>query len=463
MSKFAKVAVIGHRDGEAAGDAARLRRRTPRSSPSCPASRRPDRHRRLPDVRELRHQALPPGVRADRRRHPARRDRRLSPADPAFLAGSGGARGSIPRPIDRVEEVPGAVGWCLAGRLGRASAPGRRVSLGREAAVSVRQRPLAFAASLIVYGLLVCAASVIARSRSGTRDSSRLSALSTSSRRRCVVAALYGVSRATGVDVVDTGVHHGYPWLPLWLAAAAGVFVVVVGNALETLRGRRRAPRARAARHAPRRRAGGPLRSARLPSRKPGDVRLFEEGQIVPDRTWSATGPSRGVTSSVAQGVLHDVVGGLVGTWVFEDSRWGIVAGQTHAPRAARVGRRLLPVRVPVRLQLAVSPRQPGVVVTGWMTRRRAARPGSMSSAHVRFLLLPFVLLLLVALCVRATPLRAVAFTALMVLQVIVTPEALAAAIACLGTLVLFELVLLRAGYGLAVGLSRVRYCLAAG
>ena len=61
----------------------------------------------------------------------------------------------------------------------------------------------------------------------------------------------------------------------------------------------------------------------------------------------------------VAHGFLHDVVDGLVGTEVFEDSRWGFRRRADAARRAALVGRPLLPLRVPLRGELALPARHP--------------------------------------------------------------------------------------------------------
>ena len=72
-----------------------------------------------------------------------------------------------------------------------------------------------------------------------------------------------------------------------------------------------------------------------------------------------------------------------------------------------------------------------------------------------RFLLLPFALVLLAALLQRTTVVRAAGFTLLLVIQVIVTPEAMVAAAAFIGTLVLFEGVYYERGRGLRAGFRR--------
>ena len=95
----------------------------------------------------------------------------------------------------------------------------------------------------------------------------------------------------------------------------------------------------------------------------------------------------------VVHGLLHDIGTGLFGSAVIEDSRWGVVAGREAAHRAALVGRALLPVRLPLLVELAVPARDAAA---------RRHGPAS-SSIHYRLGLIPLVLLLLAALLHRPT------------------------------------------------------------
>jgi hypothetical protein len=376
-----------------------------------------------------------------------------------LLAGRQVARGPIPRPLEQVEEVREAHGWRLAGvSAGRALLVA--VVLAFEVALSVGNGRLAFASTLLGYGLLLGVAALLVARRSGRRLPEVVGALNLFAA-SAVVAALYGVSRATRVDVSSSGVRHDYPWLPLWLAAfGTAVVLLVVGTAW------RRCADA-AARSALERRVlvlvvapvGLFVLLASLPGSL-GTLDAFEEGQVLAGSNLVQHGAVPWRDLLMAHGVLHDVFGGLVGTWVFEDSRWGVAAGQTmFLEPLAWIGVYYLCAFLFGSNWLYLLGSQ-ALVVTGCLSV-----PGTsqLSSAHVRFLLLPLVLLLLVALLRRATLVRAAAFTALLALQVVVTPEALAAAAAYLGTIVLFEIYYYERGTGFGAGFRRIRYCGAAG
>ena len=127
---------------------------------------------------------------------------------------------------------------------------------------------------------------------------------------------------------------------------------------------------------------------------------LYEEGQTLAaaERTREGAFPWRDLL--VAHGLLHDVGQGLVGFRLFEDSRWGLVAGQDVL---------LLPIA-----WLAVYYLSAYLLWANWLVlagTQLLIFTGHVSEVQVRFLLLPVVLLLLAALLQRATPPRAVAFT----------------------------------------------------
>lgn len=356
----------------------------------------------------------------------------------------------FPPPSSRVEDLPVARGWGeRAVALGRMLFVG--AVLGLEAGVVLR--PLGalgvVVALAVLYSVLVAlAALLLARLTSRTpRDLvSLLNALGAST----TVVALYGVSRATRVDVASTGAVHDYPWLPIWLALAGGAaslvwlsrqlgrterFGTVERNALLLV--------------------VGPVALFLLVASLPGalgTVDLYEEGQVLAasDLVRDGSFPWRDVL--VAHGLLHDVAGGLVGTQLFEDSRWGVVAGQTMV---------LEPLTWVALYYLCAY-----LFGANWLyllLTQLVVISGHVSPVHVRFLLLPLVLLVLVALLKKATVVRAAAFTSLLALQVVVTPEAIAAAVAYLGTLVVFELYYYERGTGPWRGFRRAWLCLASG
>jgi len=372
-----------------------------------------------------------------------------------LFAGTSPARRSIPRPLAQVEDVPEAVGRHVGGVVaGRALLVA--VVLSLEAAVSVRDGRLGFTLTLAAYGLMLGLTTLLVVRRTGRTFLDTVSSINLLG--ACaVVPALYGVSRATAVTVVSTGAPRGYPWLPLWLAAGGTVvLLLVVGTAF------RRCADA-AARRALERRvlilAVAPVGLFVLLASIPGSLGtldVFEEGQVLAGSHLVADGAIPWRDILVAHGMLHDVFGGLVGSRVFEDSRWGVAAGQSLLLEpVAWIGIYYLCAFLFGSNWLYLLGSQ-ALVVVGWMSV-----PGTwhLSSAHVRFLLLPFVLLLLAALLRRATRTRAAVFTALLGLQVVVTPEALAAATAYIGTIALFELYYYERGTGLWAGFPRIRYC----
>jgi hypothetical protein len=180
-----------------------------------------------------------------------------------------------------------------------------------------------------------------------------------------------------------------------------------------------------------------------------GATDAFEEGQMLAGSHLIQEGLVPWRDLLLAHGLLFDVGNGLVGAELIEDSRWGIAAGLT-----------LLVVPLSwVALYYLCS----YLVGANWLFllgTQALIVTGDLFIVHTRFLLIPFVLVLLAALLQRATLGRAVAFTFVLVTQVIVTPEALVAALACIGTLVLFESVYYERGRGLMAGFRRTRLVL---
>ena len=364
------------------------------------------------------------------------------------LVGPLGPWGPIPRPIGRFEGIP-----ALTGRRESAVAVGRTLFvglvLGLELAIAMRaSAALALAATLTYGGGVALVASIAA-----ARGHDRLTATRVVNTLAAPVsiAALYGVSRGTRVTVASTGAVHEYRWLPAWLAfGAAAVLLGFLARRAARLESR---AESNDLERAVLLLVVAPVCVFLLTATLPGaldELDSFEEGQILAAASLVQEGffPWRDLI--VAHGVLSDVFRGLVGFHVFEDSRWGFVAGeQVLLQPLAWVGVYYLCAYL---------------FWTNWLylfVTQLFVVAGALVAIEVRFLLIPFVLLLLAALLAKPTAARAAAFTSLLAVQVIVTPEALAAAVAYLGTLVLFELYYYERGSVLALGFRRVWLCAA--
>ena len=128
-------------------------------------------------------------------------------------------------------------------------------------------------------------------------------------------------------------------------------------------------------------------------------------------------------------GLLHDIGTGLFGSAVIEDSRWGGSSpGRSCSSCPSWVALYYLCAYLFWSNWLFLLGSQILVVT------------GSLFVVHYRLGLIPLVLLLLAALFHRPTVIRAVAFTSLLFVQLIVTPEAIWAAPMYLLVIVLFEL-----------------------
>jgi hypothetical protein len=226
------------------------------------------------------------------------------------------------------------------------------------------------------------------------------------------VAALSLVSAQTAIRVLsDNSVHH-YPWFPVWLGVP--LTAAVLAWVLVSLR---HATAARTA--AIERRAvlliAAPLAIFVLAAHLPGDsgpISLYEVGELLTETKLVLHGwlPWRDVI--VTHGLLVDVARIAVGWGIFGNSYWGALAGSsvifipltivaTYSLLAYLVGRNW-PLLVVGAL----------IFLGTWL-----------GVADARFLLWPFVLLLLAATLKRFTRVRAAALGVLAVVQAILTPE----------------------------------------
>jgi hypothetical protein len=242
------------------------------------------------------------------------------------------------------------------------------------------------------------------------------------------VFGLYFVSQATTMHVFATGNVYEYPWFPLWLAlllTACLVAVAVIGT----------------------RRAGGRLHSlerrfvllvpapvllllvlAQLPGEL-GVLDFFHEGEGLAAAEQTADGAVPWRDLMFIHGFLHDVIAPAVGLELFGNNRWGGAAGASVLVFPAYwLGQYFLSVYLFERNVLFLLGTQLAVVF------------GLTRDAHIRFVLLPFALLLLAAVLRKPTWPRMAGLAAVVVTQTVVSPEATIFVPACFVVLGLYEL-----------------------
>jgi hypothetical protein len=366
-----------------------------------------------------------------------------------LFVGRQAGRGPVPRVLPRVEEAPVPLGrrrlLVAGGRAGLVS-----VVLGLEGAsvASGREQEIFWLTAVGYLAAVSATAWIVAR---GTgRDAVDVASCINTVAAPLTVMGLYAVSESTQVTVSATGAVHEYPWLPLWLAAgvaAALLVVAVLGLAHAETEALRSAVERRALLLvvAP---VGVFLFMASLPGAM-GPTDAFEEGQTLAGSELVRDGLVPWRDLLMAHGLLFDVGSGLVGAELVDDSRWGIFAGLTLI---------VYPLSWVALYYLCAS-----LFGANWLFllgTQLLVFTGDLFVVHTRFLLLPFVLVLLAALLASATVARAVAFTSLLAVQVIVTPEAMVAAVAFVGALVVFECVYYERGRGVLAGFRRTLLCL---
>ena len=267
-----------------------------------------------------------------------------------------------------------------------------------------------------------------------------------------LVAGLWFLSRSTEVEVAASGDVHRYPWIPAWLAAAAALAVLaVLAVALRRRQGRvaiqgleRTAVLLVAA----------PVALFVFMAALPGELGTFdsyEEGQAVAAAELVRDGAFPWRDLMLTHGLMFDVVRGLVGFAVFDDSRWGLVAADDVL---------LVPLAWVGLYYLCAY-----LFWTNWLFllgTQLLVVSGVVTAIETRLILVPVVLLLLAALLAKPSTPRAVAFTFVLVLQLIVTPEALVLAVAALATLAAFEFSYRETDSPLVARYRRIALCLAA-
>jgi hypothetical protein len=355
----------------------------------------------------------------------------------------------LPGPVARVEEIPPVEGWrTWAVEAGRWLFVGAVVGL--EIAVLLGGGWVVAAATSIVYSAGVFAVAWLV-TRADRGDGLAVARALTALTTPFLVAGLWGLSRSTEVEVTSSGALHRYAWLPGWIAvpAAAGLLAVLV-YAL-----RQRGLRAAASLE---RLAvvlvAAPVGLFLLLADLPGELGVFdsfEEGQGLAGAQLVRDGAFPWRDLMVTHGPLYDIGRGLLGFALFDDSRWGLVAGD-HVL--------LIPLA-----WIAVYYLCAYLFWTNWLYllgTQLLVVTGVVTALETRFLLVPIILLLLAALLAEPSVTRAVAFTAVLFLHAVVTPEALIVGVAALVTLAAFEFSYSRRGRAVAVRYRRVALCLVA-
>jgi hypothetical protein len=243
------------------------------------------------------------------------------------------------------------------------------------------------------------------------------------------VLGLHPVSEATQMHVLDTGNVHDYPWFPLWLALplAAGLLAVAV-TAIR---------RADARIHSLERRfvllVPAPVLLLLVLARLPGElgpIDLFHEGELLAAAELTADGAFPWRDLMFIHGLLHDVIAPALSLELFGNNRWGGAAGASVLVFPAYwLSQYFLSVYLFGRNVLFLLGTQVAVVL------------GLIQHAHIRFVLLPFALLLLAAVLGKPTWPRMAGLAAVIATQTVVAPETTIFIPACFVVLGLYELV----------------------
>jgi hypothetical protein len=303
------------------------------------------------------------------------------------------------------------------------------------------------------YTLLAClAASAAGRLRRAPRDFWARLALANVLAVPLCFAGLYWVARSTQVTIESTGEVHTYTWLPWWLAVP-GTGLLLAWS----ISGAR--SREAALVHAHERRlvllVAGPvmllLFLAALPGALP-PMDMFHDGEPLAGAHLTDQGAFPWRDLIFIHGLLNDVAFPQIGFELFEESRWGFVAGNVVLVAPLYwISLYYLCVYLFRRNWLFLVGTQVAVVL------------GVIFEGHLRFVLLPVALLLFAALLLKPTLLRAAAFTAAVFVQAVVTPEAGLAAVALLAAVVLFDVFYHDRGRSVFANFRRTALCAASG
>jgi hypothetical protein len=328
--------------------------------------------------------------------------------------------------VEDLRESP-VPGW--GARLVRAAVVG--IALGLEFAFATQRDDAAFLlttllgtlAYLTLVSLISGGVSLRARERRFWHWHSTVNAMLVS----LTIVALYAVSRSSEVTVLARMNVDRWPWLPL-VVPLGGAAAVLSWAAVRLLRaGGGAGGTARVERDMVML-VTGPVLLFLLLAQLPGALGrldVFHEGELLAAARLVSSGLFPWRDLGLVHGPLHDAFSPLLGMGVFEESRWGVVAG--------------------FEVLLV-----PAVVVAFYLLHSRLMRGDWVFLAltplvlpllpDARFLLLPIGLLLLLGLLKKPSPLRATGLAVLLVVLSILTPEAAPFAVAVSVVLVLFEI-----------------------
>jgi hypothetical protein len=259
------------------------------------------------------------------------------------------------------------------------------------------------------------------------------------------VLGLYPVSEATKMRVSATGNVYEYPWFPLWLALPLTACLLVVGvvavrRAATGLRLRVLERRFVLLVPAP---ALLFVVLASLPGEL-GPIDFFHEGEGLAAARLTVDGAFPWRDLMFIHGLLQDVVAPAVGLERFEGTRWGTFAGASVLVLPAYwLSQYFLFAYLFRRNLLFLLGTQLAVVL------------GLVRDAHIRFVLLPFALLLLAAVLRKPTWPRMAGLGAVVAVQTVVSPEAAIFVPAVLVVLGVYELSSYDRGLPLRVNFRR--------
>jgi hypothetical protein len=265
------------------------------------------------------------------------------------------------------------------------------------------------------------------------------------------VLGLYPVSQATKMHVFATGNVHEYPWFPLWLAlllTACLLAVAIIGT-------RRAAARLHSLERQLILLVPAPVLLLLVLARLPGELGVldfFHEGEGLAAAELTADGAVPWRDLMFIHGLLHDVIAPGLSLEIFGNNRWGGAAGATVLVFPAYwLSQYFLSVYLFGRNVLFLLGTQVAVVL------------GLTRDAHIRFLLLPFALLLLAAVLKKPTWPRMAGLAAVVATQTIVSPETTIFIPACFVVLGLYELTSYDRGRPLLTNFRRTLGTAAAG
>ncbi len=324
--------------------------------------------------------------------------------------------------------------------------------LGLETGITVDSIRPGFAAGVAAYALAaVLAAYLLGRWKRDWSFEARLAAVN-SFGALLPVAGLVAVSMHTRVYIDSTASVRHYPWFPFWLALPiVSALAAIVGVAL------RRANSAAGAIGIERRAlllVAAPVALVLFLQSLPGEsgtIDFFHGGEQIVGSKLVLNGwfPWRDVV--LTHGIMQDVVYSF-GRGVFGNSFWGHFAG------IAMIMKPLYLVSVFFLIVYLVG--------RNWLFLLFAALlliGPNVAPENFRLILWPLILLLLAVDLDRPTALKSVGLAFLVVVQTVLTPEAVPAVVAIMVVLVLYEWYHRKPGIGIASTFSRTLWVAGAG